>query len=280
MYQDYIKDKTALENFKNYVYYSMKYDDKLKIISLNCFLCDGFNFNLFNSTKEQTKKMFKWLEDELKDSENKKEYVYIINHFPLNGEFTIAECGKRFNALFDRYQYNIRGIFSGHTHRDDIEGITEYFNKSNIIHLNFVAPQLTTYENKLPSYRIYTVDDKTKQVIDYEQFRFNLDKSNEDRKPYWFSAYNASAFYGVNNMLDYNKIINFEDMGEYVYNQYSGSKVGEKYRNDPDKIKAAKCIMTTNNFDDYFECYHPEIGIRYEYLNLLTNFFIGPFEED
>ena len=280
IYKDYITDSQALADFKKYGYYSMNYDEKLKIISLNCFLCDGFNFNLFNSTKEQTKQMFKWLEKELEKAEKNEEFVYIINHFPLNGEFTLSECGKRFNALFDRYENIIRGIFSGHTHRDDIEGITEYFNKDNIILLNFVAPQLTTYEYKLPSYRIYTVDDSTKRVLDYEQFRFNLTKSNEEKKPYWFSAYNASKFYGVDNLLDYKKIINFENMGEYVYNQYSGSKVGEQYRNNPDKIKAAKCIMTTNNFDDYFECYHPDIGIRYEYLNLLTNFFIGPFEED
>ena len=139
---------------------------------------------------------------------------------------------------------------------------------------------MTTYEYKLPSYRIYTIDEETKQVLDYEQFRFNLTKSNEERKPYWYSAYNASTLYKVNNMLDYKSIINFDDMGEYVFNQYSGSKVGEKNRNDPDKLKAGKCIMTTNNFDEYFQCYHPEIGLSYEYLNLISNFIIGPFEED
>ena len=279
IYKDYLTDE-AYNDFQKYGYYSIKHDDKLRIISLNCFLCDTFNFNLINSTKTSIKNMFNWLENELQKAEDNDEFVYILNHFPLNGEFTLSECGKRFQALFDRYEYNIRGIFSGHTHRDDIEGIHEYFNKEKIIHLNFVAPQLTTYEYKLPSYRIYTIDKETKQVLDYEQFRFNLTKSNEERKPYWYSAYNASTLYKVNNMLDYKKIINFDDIGQYVFNQFSGSKVGEKYRNNTDKIKAAKCIMTSSHFDEYFECKRKKIEVRYEYLNLLVNFFVGPFEED
>ena len=278
IYKDYLNE-SAYKDFKDKGSYSMLYGSNLRIISINCLVCDSFNFNLINSTKKHVKDMFVWLEEQLKDAEKKNEFVYILNHFPLNGEFTWPECGKRFQALFDRYEYNIRGIFSGHTHRDDIEGITEYFNKSKIIHLNFVAPQLTTYSYKLPSYRIYTADDETKQIIDYEQFRFDLTKSNEEEKPYWNSAYNASNLYKVNNMLEYDKIINFDNMSEYVFHQLSGAKAGEKNRNNPDRQKSAKCIMTTNNFYEYFQCYSPEISLKSDFLVLLVNFLIGPFEE-
>ena len=212
IFKDYLSDE-AYETFRNYGYYSIKYkDSNLRIISINCLVCDAFNFNLLNSTKIHVKKMFEWLEEELKKAEKNKEFVYIINHFPLNGEFTLTECGKRFHALFDRYQYNVRGIFSGHTHLDDIEGINEYYNKDKIIHINYIAPQLTTYSNKLPSYRIYIIDEKTKQVLDYEQYRFDMDKSNAEGKPNWNLAYKASEFFGVKNMLEYEKIINFDRM--------------------------------------------------------------------
>jgi sphingomyelin phosphodiesterase len=219
VYKDYLNEE-AYETFKKNGYYSINYDKNLKIISINCLVCDSFNFNLFNSTKQHAKRMFSWLEEELKKAEEKNEYVYILNHFPLNGEFTLTECAKRFQALFDRYEYNIRGIFSGHTHRDDIEGISSYFDKNKIVNLNFVAPQLTTYSSKLPSYRIYTIDAETKQVLDYEQFRFNLKKSNEEKKPNWYLAYKASEFYGVKNLLEYNNIINnFSKWEQYVLNQ-------------------------------------------------------------
>ena len=160
--------------------------------------------------------MFNWLENELQKAEDNDEFVYILNHFPLNGEFTLSECGKRFQALFDRYEYNIRGIFSGHTHRDDIEGIHEYFNKEKIIHLNFVAPQLTTYEYKLPSYRIYTIDKETKQVLDYEQFR--LDRS------VWLTRedYESKAESGDEDNLELDKAYSDDDV-ETMYVMSDGS---------------------------------------------------------
>ena len=279
VYKDYLNEE-AYETFKKYGYYSINYDKNLKIIAINCLACDSFNFNLFNSTKIHAKKMLSWLEEELKKAEEKNEYVYILNHFPLNGEFTLTECAKRFQALFDRYEYNIRGIFSGHTHRDDIEGITSYFDKNKIVNLNFVAPQLTTYSSKLPSYRIYTIDAETKQVLDYEQFRFNLKKSNEEKKPYWYSAYKASEFYGVKNLLEYNNIINnFSKWEQYVLNQYSGSDVGIKMSKNSDKQKYAQCIMKTNNFDELFKCYNPKFGLEYIFVSVISNFLIGPFEE-
>ena len=280
IYKEYL-DEDAFNDFRKYGYYSTKYkDSNLRIISINCLVCDSFNFNLFNSTKKHAKDMFTWLEKQLQFAEDNNEFVFIINHFPLNGGFTLTECSKRFQALFDRYEYNVRGIFSGHTHCDDIEAITEYFNKDKIIHLNFIAPQLTTYENRLPSYRIYTIDEETKQVIDYEQFRFNLTKSNEEGKPYWFSAYKATEFYGVKTLLEYEKMINIENISDYIYNRYSGAKVGEKNKNDPDKIKSVRCSMTTNNFDEYIECYNPKFELGNTFLAILTNFLIGPFEED
>ena len=223
--------------------------------------------------------MFRWLENELQKAENNSEYVYILNHFPLNGGFTLTECAKRFQALFDRYEYTIRGIFSGHTHLDDIEGISEYFNKDKIIHLNFIAPQLTTFSGKLPSYRIYTIDKETMQIIDYEQIRLNLTKSNEEKTPYWVSAYNASTFYNVKNMLEYEKIINIENMEDYIFNRYSGSKYGEEHKKNANTKKRAKCTMTTNNFDDYFKCVNPKIGLNPEFIYVFSNFFIGPFED-
>lgn len=279
IFKDYLSDE-AYEDFRNYGYYSIKYkDSNLRIISINCLVCDAFNFNLLNSTKIHVKRMFEWLEEELKKAEKNKEFVFIINHFPLNGEFTLTECGKRFHALFDRYQYIVRGIFSGHTHLDDIEVINEYYNKDKIIHINYIAPQLTTYSNKLPSYRIYIIDEETKQVLDYEQYRFDMDRSNAEGKPYWNLAYKATEFFGVKNMLEYEKIINFDRMEDYIFNRYSGSKEGEKNKKNSEALKNARCAMTTNNFDEYMDCINIKFGLDFELITVLTNYLIGPFEE-
>ena len=99
--------------------------------------------------------MFKWLESELKKAEENDEFVFILNHFPLNGDFTLTECAKRFQALFDRYEYIIRGIFSGHTHLDDIEGIGSSRKKALIKKFGSITKMLnadiTELEEILPT---------------------------------------------------------------------------------------------------------------------------------
>ena len=289
IYNDYLNDNEAINSFRSSGSFSIKREDNLTIISINCMLCDSFNFHLYNSTKTHTVEMFKWLEKELKEAEENGNYVYILNHFPLNGDFTLTECAKRFQALFDRYEYTIRGIFSGHTHRDDLEGITEYFNKDRTIHLNFIAPSLTTYEYMLPSYRIYNIDEETKRIISYEQYRFDLEgskngecelnKKSGEENSCWYLAYNANEFYNVKDLSEYDKIVNFRDMESYVTNQYAGSKLGKKYSKDPIKKKIGKCNIITNNFDDYVECSQPDVGFTSDYLALFSEFLIGPLEE-
>ena len=279
IFKDYL-DEQSIKTFKEGGYYSKKLEGtNLRIIAINCLACDCFNFNLFNSTKYYAKNMFVWLENELKKAEENKEFVYILNHFPFNGDFTLTECAKRFQALFDRYEYTVRGIFSGHTHMDDIEGISEYFNKSKIIHLNFIAPQLTTYSKKLPSYRIYYIDKDTMQVLDYEQYRFNLSYSNETGEPHWYLAYKASEFYNVTNMLDYDKILSFQDFEKYIINRYSGAKIADNLKKNKMSKKKANCTMHTNNFDEYFQCVNPGIDLDSMLISVFTNFFIGPFED-
>ena len=272
-------DDEAKANFKQGGYYSLKYKNtNLRIIALNRLVCDGFNFNLFNSTKQYAINMLNWLDEELKKAETNNEYIYIINHFPLNGDFTLTECAKRMQALFDRYQYNIRGVFSGHTHLDDILCVSEYFNRSKIMLLNYIAPQFTTYSHKLPSYRIYTIDKATMQIINYEQFRFDLTRSNKERKPYWYSAYNSTTFYNVDDMTEFDKILNCDNMEGYVLNRYSGSKTGENNKKDPEKQKDAKCAMISNNFDEDFACSNTKLKLDSKFISVFTNFFIGPFE--
>ena len=280
IYKDYLDDN-AYETFSKYGYYSMMHpDSNLKIIAINCFYCDSFNFNNFNSTKINAKKMFDWLEKELDNSEKNNEYVFILNHFPLNSGFTLTQCAQRFQALFDRYDYIVRGIFSGHTHRDDVEIISEYFNKKSYINLNFIAPPITTYSHKLPSYRIYEVDSNYKRVIDYEQYRFNLTKSNIEEKPYWYLAHNATNLFKVDDITEYDKIIKIENISEYVLKEFSDSNEGIEKMNIISRHEEARCIMTTNNFDEYYKCLAPKLGLNENLVGLISNYLYGEFEED
>lgn len=88
----------------------------------------------------------------------------------------------RFNALTERYSYNIRGQFYGHTHRDHVGFFPSFADKEKLAAYYLISPSLTTYSDKHPEYRVMTLDYDTLQVIDYEQYRLDLTKfkSKED----------------------------------------------------------------------------------------------------
>ena len=280
IYKKYLS-KDAYDTFRQYGYYTMKHlNTNIRIVAINCLVCDTWNYNLINSDKKSAKLMFNWLENVLREAERKKEYVYILNHFPLTGSFSLEECTKRFIALFDRFEYTIRGIFSGHTHKDDIGPVYKYFNKKKMTNLNYICPSLTPFPNVLPSFRVYEIDSITKEVIDYIQYRFNLDKSNNEKKPYWYIGYRATEFFKVNDMTQFEKILSINPKGDYIINEYAGSNKGINLANNEKAIKRAQCILKTDSFLDFHKCK----GIKFEFSEEMAivglNYLMSPWEDN
>ncbi len=280
IYKKYL-NKDAYNTFKKYGYYTMKHlNTNIRIVAINCLLCDTWNYNLINSNKKSTKLMFKWLENVLLEAERKKEYVYILNHFPLTGSFSLEECTKRFIALFDRFEYTIRGIFSGHTHKDDIGPVYRYFNRKKITNLNYISPSLTPFPNVQPSFRVYEVDYITKEIIDYVQYRFDLNKSNKEKKPYWFIGYRATQFYNVSDMTQFEKILSINPQGDYIINEYSGSQIGYNLANNKKAIKRAECVLKTDSFLDFHKCKGVKIEFSEEMAIVGLNYLMSPWEDN
>ena len=280
IYKKYLSNSAYL-TFKKFGYYSMKYpNSNLKIIALNCLLCDTWNYNLINSDKKASKEMFVWLEKELRQSEKNNEYVYILNHFPLTGSFSLEECSKRFIALYDRFEYIIRGVFSGHTHKDDINPIYGYFDRKRITNLNYICPSLTTFPNVLPSFRVYEIDSDTKQIIDYVNYRFNLDKSNQEKKPFWEDYLRATKFFDVIDMTQFKKIINFNNISNYVVNEYCGAKKGKELANNKKAIKRAYCVLKSDSFMEYFKCKNVKFEFSEEMAIVGLNYLMSPWEDN
>ena len=280
IYKKYLS-KDAYETFRKYGYYTMKHlNTNIRIVAVNCLLCDTWNYNLINSDKKSTKLMFKWLENVLLEAEKRKEYVYILNHFPLTGSFSLEECTKRYIALFDRFEYTIRGIFSGHTHKDDIGPVYKYFNKKKITNLNYICPSLTPFPNVLPSFRVYEIDSITKEVIDYIQYRFNLDKSNKEKLPYWYIGYRATEFFKVKDMTQFEKILSINPKGDYIINEYAGSEKGYSLAKNDKAIKRAQCILKTDSFLEYHKCK----GVKFEFNEEMSivglNYLMSPWEDN
>ena len=184
-YQQFIKNGYYTTKFKN---------TNLRIIVINCFLCDILNFYLIKNPTDPGQQ-FEWMERILRQAEKSGEYIFIVGHIPPGDSTYMSECSKRYNALVDRFSSIIRGQFYGHTHYDEFRLITEYFNKTNIAGVILTAPSLTSYSYKNPSFRVYDIDSETKILKDYSQYRLNLTEANltPDTKPQWKVAYTANS---------------------------------------------------------------------------------------
>lgn len=82
----------------------------------------------------------------------------------------------RYNAIIDRFSNTIRGQFYGHTHDDHIGVHYSSNNSSQIVNYYWVAPSLTTYDLRVPRYRILDVDYDTLQTKDFHQYRLDIRK--------------------------------------------------------------------------------------------------------
>ena len=281
IYKDYFFETQALDSFKQYGYYTELHPGtNLRIVALNCLYCDTVNYHHLSSNHTEAKKEFIWLENVLREAERNGEYVYILDHFPINGDFTLYECSRRLQALFDRFDYIIRGYFSGHTHLDDIAPVRRYFEPRPIININYIAPSLTTNEGDglNPSFRIYLLDKETKQVFDYEQYRLNLTDSNLNKEANWYLSHKATELFNVSDLTEMDKMCSIDVEGEYIKKRYSDN-ASEKKMHDKKEIKKAKCTITTDSYVDYFTCTEQSM-FSGAYYNKLLNDISGEWGKE
>ena len=272
IFKDYFYEDQAFETFRKYGYYTEKYKDtNLRIVVLNCLLCDTWNFYIIGGRHEAAKKEFIWLEEVLRQAEKNGEYVYLIDHFPINSNFQLTECAQRLRALLDRFDYIIRGFFSGHTHLDDISPVRTYFEPKPIININYIAPPLTTYPGRNPSFRQFILDSNTKNVIDYQQYRLNLTDANLKREANWYIVYNATQMFKVNDLTELDKIFKIDVDGDYIIQRYAEGKDEKKIVHNKKEINEAQCQIQTDTYHDFYVCAADTIFSKEYFFELLND---------
>ena len=253
IFKPYLDDE-AYETFRKYGYYTQLIkNSKLRIISLNCLLCDSFNFFLLYDSS-QPRNMFKWLENVLADAEKNGEIVHIMDHIPMSSSQHTIQCSGRLKILMDRYQNIIKGYFSGHSHDEYLVMVHEYYNPEKPTHVNYVCSGLTTYSEYQPSFRMYLVDKKELYVQDFIQYRMNLIESNEKRTPIWFNPYNATELFGVSSMNDIETISKYNITPEYIQHKYTDVPGSEDRGKDPNAIYSTQCQFDNDNIEGIFNC--------------------------
>ena len=69
-----------------------------------------------------------------------------------------------------------------------------------MVAVTHVGPSLTTYTKLNPSFRVFEVDNDTNQIVDYTQYRINLEESNKTGEAKWEVAYSFKDLYKVPDM--------------------------------------------------------------------------------
>ncbi|KAJ3845321.1 sphingomyelin phosphodiesterase [Lentinula raphanica] len=195
----------------HYAAYSVQRSDGLKVISLNTNLWYRSNyFSYINMTNPDVSGMLRMLTDELQESEDAGERVWIIGHVlsGWDGTNPLLNPTNLFYQIVDRYSpHVIANIFWGHTHEDQ-HSIFYTNNATNIsaetaLAQAWIGPSITPLTNLNSGFRVYEVDSATFEIMDAFTWKSDvnafpeLDSQIEFGPTYAFE-YSTREVYGQN----------------------------------------------------------------------------------
>ncbi|KAI8978467.1 Metallo-dependent phosphatase-like protein [Pilobolus umbonatus] len=172
----------------------------LKLISLNTNFCYTLNWWLYEQPMQKDPNgILSWLIDELQDSEDKNEKVWIIGHIAPGDDTCFHDYSNYYYQIVDRYNHVIASQFFGHTHQDEL---TLFYKNDmrqtadNAISVGYIAPSITPFLNVNPGFRVYKIDTVTFEVVDSITYIANLDQADTwEYGPNWHKEYSAREAY-------------------------------------------------------------------------------------
>ncbi|GAA5807073.1 hypothetical protein MFLAVUS_000423 [Mucor flavus] len=168
----------------------------LKLISLNTNFCYILNWWLYeHPIQKDPNGVLTWLIQELQDSEDRAERVWIIGHIAPGDSTCFHDYANYYNQIIDRYSHIISGQFFGHTHKDEMTifyGHNKNQTAKEAISVGYVAPSITPFHNLNPGFRVYKIDTETFEVVDSITYTADLDQSSTWLEgPNWHVEYSA-----------------------------------------------------------------------------------------
>jgi sphingomyelin phosphodiesterase len=174
-------DSETLMHFQEYGYYSteLKLKDgrvfpKTKILGINTQACNNMNWELLKNRYDPGNEV-EWLQGELEALEAINGTAILITHIPTNGD-CLHGWGHRLRGLMERYQHIIRFGLFGHTH-DEEYSIVQAVSDSKNIAINFIAPSVTPYTDKYPSFTLVEIDEEFMVPVNFKIYYYSLEKA-------------------------------------------------------------------------------------------------------
>lgn len=143
----------------------------------------------------------------------------------------------------------------------------------------FIAPSLTTYTDKNPSFKIYESDAETREVTDWDTYRLDIPKANNNTSSLstFEHVYTMTKLYGLSNLrpatLDKwarGMADNEKDAVNYLYNKETGGP-GSPTSCDEGCRKSTVCSIVNNTAKEVLAC----DGSKPSFENKVLDYFFG-----
>ncbi|XP_025831758.1 sphingomyelin phosphodiesterase-like isoform X2 [Agrilus planipennis] len=255
--------ESTYETIKRGGYYTVKVNNKFRIIALNSNVCYTANFWLLYDNGDIYGQL-KWLRDVLSEAEMNSESVHILGHIPTGSSICYETWAREYRRIITRYARNIKAIFNGHTHKNEFELFYNTSESSNPILMAFNGGSLTTYSDLNPNYIVYNADAESLDILDAETYIYNLTSANlagRDSEPEWYKLYSFRECYGIHS-LRRSELNNFvENMAKnkttkqlYYRNKYLNSDPILKAGCDDSCLMNHLCETVTSLSGDTSHC--------------------------
>jgi sphingomyelin phosphodiesterase len=221
----------------------------LLLVALNSNLFTSGNIWLSLENNYQIGNVSFFLEDSFNKYPNNS--IYIINHIPFYANEFLPNVIDAYNLIAN--QNRIKGIFEGHQHSDNFHLMYDYNGLPSQI--SYIPPALVAGQAN-PSFRYYSANPDSWDLMDYYQYRMNLTKSNEDNEIEWFLAYQAKEMFTLKDLsatswYDFVRTLDDDETYEkYLIDVFHGGL------NIPENKKEIVCSLLTNRVDLTRWCIH------------------------
>lgn len=275
IYQDYgwLDGKQAQYARHHYTGFSVTTKEGLKVVSLNSNAFYKKNhYCYWNATDPDSFGQWQFLIDELVESEENNQRVWIITHIPPITD-SLPLPSKIFGEIVERFSPStIAGIFFGHTHLDQFNLLYVNDTKSieNVINMAWIGQAVTPWVENNPAWRYYEVDSETFSIMNSYNYYSKLNETfaNNGQEPEWLFEYSARNVYDINwpssapLNATYWHLVAEKVKSDVSYRQlYENlAKRWSPYVPDCSEGKNCEtdyCFLSTFNLDDYDKCLAP-----------------------
>ncbi|KAF7991317.1 hypothetical protein HCN44_002879 [Aphidius gifuensis] len=241
-------------------YYTVVPRNGLRVIALNNNIAYILNWWLIYEPEDPNGQL-KWLNDVLREAEDRGEAVHLLAHVP-SGSIQIQHTWSReYNKIINRFSHIIAAQFNGHTHNDELNLI--FNDDKQVINVAWNGGSITPYAFLNSNYKVYTVNADSFAIENFDNWMYNLTEANltPNKSPNWFKSYSFKEEYNLQDL-------SYESLNNWLLNMTKNVTLQQQYRRnfhknaspeldkycDEECLRKIVCQIVTGKSDDDPNC--------------------------